>query len=70
MADDPAIPHQAKLDAAVLKAKKAAAKSGLQLSGLTFGGMSLTFGAPSSAPDGSDQLDKWIQKHADKTEGN
>jgi hypothetical protein len=62
-------PRQRELDAAVRRAKKAAAKEGLQLSGLTFGGISLTFGAPSSAPNGSDQLDRWTEKHADKYEG-
>jgi hypothetical protein len=70
MSSNPAIPGQRQLDAAVRRAKKAAAKEGLQLSGLTFGGISLAFGAPpSSAPKGSDQLDRWKEKHADKYEG-
>jgi hypothetical protein len=65
-----ASPSQRQLDAAVRKAAKAAARSGLRLSGLTVGGMSLTFGAPpSSAPNGNDQLDRWIEKHASETQG-
>jgi hypothetical protein len=72
MADHRAIPNQRQLDTAVKRAAKAAAKVGLRLSGLTVGGMSLTFGAPPSSaapPNGNDQLDRWIEKHADETQG-
>jgi hypothetical protein len=70
MSGNRVVPNQRQLDAALKRAAKAAAKVGLRLSGLTVGGISLTFGAPSSAlPNGNDQLDRWIEKHADKHEG-
>jgi hypothetical protein len=52
----PPIPLQRDFDLAVKRAKKATAKEGLQLSSLTFGDISMTFGAPPlPAPDGSEE---------------
>jgi hypothetical protein len=72
MPDKLAIPTKRQLDEAMKNAAEAAAKVGLRLSGLTLGGMSLTFGGPPTAapPNGSDEFERWKAKHADKTQGN
>jgi hypothetical protein len=63
MSSDPKIPLQREFNAAVKRAKKAAANEGLRLSSLTFGGVSLSF----VPPPASSERNEWDE---DEEHGN